>query len=84
LYTANLRVTRPDVKNPIITTAVHRNDHWIASVWDDENTVIYTTFVGVDSAVAAMRALLHLISTDVFVKLEEWKSDVMRRAVGLH
>jgi hypothetical protein len=82
LYTVNLRVIRPDVENPSIATDFVPSTHCSsATVWDDENEVLFSTIAYDENAVAAMRFMLRLISTEVRVKVQKWMEENTARAV---
>jgi hypothetical protein len=80
--TANMRVLKPDLQDPIITTDfLSPGCRWQATVWGDENNVILATVDDADTVVDAMRILLRLTSAKVGIKVQEWKNVNADRAV---
>lgn len=77
---ANLRVLKPDVEHPIITSTFEKEKNprlsvtglWAASVWNDKKEILYTTHPVYEDWTTAMRALLRLTSAAVNVMLEKW------------
>jgi len=81
--TANLRLLKPDLRDPIITSAFEKNKNigeesegaglWTASIWNDNKEVIYSTYGIHTDLVAAMRTLLRLTSVAVVARLDKWQ-----------
>lgn len=75
--TDNLRILRPNVKTPIITSSFEKSPHtnkgtWTAAVWSNDNKVIFTTVEGEGNVVDAMRRLLLLTSVSMKEMMNEW------------
>ncbi|KAH0012724.1 hypothetical protein KCU78_g9551, partial [Aureobasidium melanogenum] len=68
---ANLRITNPDIVQPVITTGCDNEGTWYAMFWNNEGKVV--DCVGeFQSAVAALRGLLRCTSRDIYKK---WLKD---------
>jgi hypothetical protein len=71
----NLRILKPSMSDPTITTAYDRSaKSWRAAIWNDGDKVIFSTHEGTDTVLAAMRKLLLLPSTIVHIKMEQWEA----------
>ncbi|KAH0286709.1 hypothetical protein M436DRAFT_85049 [Aureobasidium namibiae CBS 147.97] len=74
----NLRILRPDIKTPIITSSFEKSPRtnqgtWTAAVWSNDSKVIFTTVQGEGNVVDAMRRLLLLTSVSLREMMNEWE-----------
>jgi hypothetical protein len=73
--TDNLRILKPGMTDPTITTAYDRDmKSWRAAIWSDRHHVIFSTTLGTETMIPAMRKLLLLTSTIVNTKMDQWEA----------